>query len=222
MRRYSWHRFGFLEDCRIFAGWRFDPIDLDSWSHQWENENKKSWYFKENASGLCGSCGHPDQGDQSSTKWAASEPTSDEADLGFRPPLCDWCSFRLKLFREGVVPRTMTNDLDEFRLEKLREMAARAPSGLQPPDDDTDSPPPDDDADADAEESETLAPSEQALVTAAEQALTAVLPRSVDVDMASVIANANDDVGADHDGDTAAPVMQQRPAAARPRPRYGV
>ena len=100
--------------------------------------------------------------------------------------------------------------------------AARAPPGLQPPDDDTDSPPPDDDADADAEESETLAPSEQALVTAAEQALTAVLPRSVDVDMASVIANANDDVGADHDGDTAAPVMQQRPAAARPRPRYGV
>ena len=116
----------------------------------------------------------------------------------------------------------MTNDLDQFRLEKLREMAARAPSGLQPPDDDTDSPPPDDDADADAEESETLAPSEQALVTAAEQALTAVLPRSVDVEMASVIANANDDVGADHDGDTAAPVMQQRPAAARPRPRYGV
>ena len=118
----------------------------------------------------------------------------------------------------------MTNDLDEFRLEKLREMAARAPSGLQPPDpdDDTDSPPPDDDADADAEESETLAPSEQTLVTAAEQALTAVLPRSVDVEMASVIANANDDVGADHDGDTAAPVMQQRPAAARPRPRYGV
>ena len=74
-------------------------------------------------------------------------------------------------------------------------MAARASSGLQPPDDDTETPPPDD-ADADAEKSETLAPSEEALVTAAEQALTAVLPRSVDVDMASVIASANDDVEA--------------------------
>ena len=114
----------------------------------------------------------------------------------------------------------MTNDLDEFRLAKLREMAARAQSGLQPPDDDTETPPPDDDADADAEESETLAPSEQALVTAAEQALTAVLPRSVDVDMVSVIASADSDVAADHDDDTAAPVMQQR--AARSRPRYGV
>ena len=116
----------------------------------------------------------------------------------------------------------MTNDLDEFRLAKLREMAARAQSGLQPPDDDTETPPPDDDADADAEESETLAPSEQALVTAAEQALTAVLPLHVDVDMESVIASANGDVAADHDGDTAAPDILQRTVAPRARPRYGV
>lgn len=218
--RYSWHRFGFLEDCRIFAGWRFDPIDLESWSYKWEQENKKSWYFKESLEGSCGSCGHPEQGDDQSSVWAGSEPTEHEVQLGFRTPLCSWCSFRLKLFREGVVPRTMTGDLEKFRHQKLAEMAARS-SSAQPPDD-CETPPPHTES-----ETETTASSEH-LVEAAAQALSTVLPESVENHMTVCLQSAQDDANDDDEGEPAnpdvdaTPQVARRPVAARSRPRYGL
>ena len=112
------------------------------------------------------------------------------------------------------MPRTMTGDLERFRHQKLAEMAARSSSAQQPPDD-CETPPPHTES-----ETETTASSEQ-LVEAAAQALSTVLPESVENHMTVCLQSAHDDVNDDDDVD-ATPQVARRPVAARSRPRYGL
>lgn len=115
----------------------------------------------------------------------------------------------------------MTGDLEKFRHQKLAEMAARS-SSAQPPDD-CETPPPHTEP-----ETETTASSEQ-LVEAAAQALSTLLPESVEKHMAVCLQSAQDDANDDDEGEPANPDVDatpqkvvRRPVAARSRPRYGL